>query len=347
MRSGAPLHPIYPGFTIDGKALVVTEDVGETILTGAAVVRNLSPGRSVTVRGIDPDTLTLEFNQGPVLLEDIGEIDGFLSTFFCGITAFTTGSSVRALDVTSCDAVVLSRCTIGGGFGGTPGIRLTSSTVHMYEVETQGTTVFGIGTADGATGVFVVSSFLFASGGRFIGGCAQDSGTVPCPGIPGDGGAGIHIVGLSQVHLLEVSLEGGDTNDPGICPFMGQPGPPSVGSFNLVAGHARDYAISALAGGGSTATIDYAGEIGDVVLSLVALAQSPLFLLQHAGTLVVAAPPILITHGPTDPAGALSVSVPVPALPPGFEAFTVYAQGAAISALGAAVLAAPTLLTIL
>ena len=46
-------------------------------------------------------------------------------------------------------------------------------------------------------------------------------------------------------------------------------------------------------------------------------------------------------------AGQLQVLVQVPPLPAGFETFTVYAQSAAISPVGAAVLGAPSQLSIL
>ena len=62
---------------------------------------------------------------------------------------------------------------------------------------------------------------------------------------------------------------------------------------------------------------------------------------------VVPIPPLLIPHGPADGAGKLNTVVTLPLLPLGIEAFTVYAQSAAVSSVGAAVLGAPSELTIL
>ncbi len=337
LRTGSPA---YPAFTIDGKSLVVTEDAGESIRTGDVLVRNVAASQSVTLRGMDTSTLRIELAEGPVLVEDVGQ--GALIGF-----CIFGGSNAGKVEVHGSDAVVFSRCIFeakGGVTAGFEGVRITGSTVHMYETSARGSHPSGTDSAKGGDGVAVFNSFLFASGGAFEGACGGDAGL--CAGSGGAGGAGLRIFN-SQVFLLETELAGGLGGDGGDCGFQGAMGSPSVGGFTAVAGFARDYAISATATGGTTATIDYAGEPGDVVLSLVALAQSPLFLLQHAGTLVVAAPPILIAHGPADLDGTLSVSAPIPPLPPGFEAFTVYAQGAAISAVGAAVLAAPTQLSIL
>jgi hypothetical protein len=74
--------------------------------------------------------------------------------------------------------------------------------------------------------------------------------------------------------------------------------------------------------------------------------QDPIFLLDVAGSLTLTLPPILIGHG-VAASGSLATTVPLPALPPGIEAFTVYTQGAAVSPVGAAVLAAPSVMTIL
>jgi len=83
------------------------------------------------------------------------------------------------------------------------------------------------------------------------------------------------------------------------------------------------------------------------LFTLVGLGQGSLFLPELAGALVLPIPPILVFHGPADGSGKLSTTVPLPPLPPGLEGFNVWTQGAAVSAVGAAVLAAPSQLTIL
>ena len=333
----------YGSFTIDGKALVVTEDVLSDVRTFVATVKNLASHQSVTLRGFDPFSVNLDANQGPILLEDVGQFT-ILGGFLCGFGFGPAGSSTQRLLITSCDAVVLSRCIIGGALGLAPGITVQSSTVHMYEVETKGSTPSGLGSSKGGAGVLVVDSFLFASGSTFLGGCGQSGDSFPFCASGGDGGVGL-AESNSVVHLLEVKLEGGAGGPGGLC-APGSPGLPFSGFFSLVAGNARDYTITAVASGGSTAAIHYEGVSGDLVLSVIALDLAPLFLVQHAGTLVVAIPPILITHGIAS-GGTLDTTVPLPPLPPGLEALPIYAQGAAISPVGAAVLAAPSQLTIL
>jgi hypothetical protein len=150
----------------------------------------------------------------------------------------------------------------------------------------------------------------------------------------------------SSVYLLEVTLQGGKGGEGDDCSAFGGWGLPQIGSATLVAGHAREYSISAVAPSGGTASIAYAGIAGDLVFSLVALSENPLFLLDLAGSLIVSIPPILIIHG-VAASGTFATTVPLPTLPPGIEAFTVYTQGAAVSPVGAAVLAAPSQLTIL
>jgi hypothetical protein len=166
---------------------------------------------------------------------------------------------------------------------------------------------------------------------------------------PGEkGGNGLVRIGGSAPQLLQTDLLGGLGGCAIDCTWIcGPSGLPAVGGYELVAGFARDYILASPAPGGQTTTLNYAGKAGDLVFSLIGLSPSALYLPELAGPLVLPIPPLLISHGAADAAGKLQAVVSLPALPPGFEAFTVYAQSAAISATGTAVLGAPSQLSIL
>jgi hypothetical protein len=336
IRTSFPSH--YAGFTVEGKSLVIKAEVGHYVQVEDSVVRNLSAAESVTLRGLEISQATLLSSDGPILLEEVGVSTIF---FFCNVLK-------SQLIISDCDAVVLSRCTLqgyGGTTSGLPGVSISHSTVHMYETDARGSQP-SVKHTKGGSGVQVLSgSFLFASGGTIMGGCGADGDLLTCAGSAASGGSGLEVAFGATVYVLGVTLMGGP---PGSDCFGGvPPGVPSTGSFNLVAGFPRDYSISSLADGGSTAAITYDGQAADLVFSLVALDAEPLFLLDLAGTLVPSIPPILVAHGPADASGALSTTVPLPLLPAGWETFQVYVQGAAISPAGAAVLGAPSQLTIL
>ncbi len=325
----------YAGFTIDGKSLVVKEEVGHTVSCGGTSnVVNINGAQSVTLRGLLASHLRLMASSGTILLEEWGD----------HTSTIIKDSEVEVL---ACASAVLSRCNLRAyePAASVPALLISGSTVHLYETGVTGNTPTSISAGKGGDGVVVVNSFLFASGSSFVGGQGTGASTSTCTGTPGAGGDGLVTSGSSSVYLLGTLLL------PGF-PGMSCEGGGSMGETwsgippILVAGHPRDYAISSLADGGSSASVTYDGEAGDVVFSLVALGADPLFLLDLAGTLVTAIPPILVPHGPAGASGDLAVTVPLPALPPGIEAFGVYVQGAAISAVGAAVLAAPSHLTI-
>ena len=331
VRSGS-----YPGFTIDGKSLVVTRDGASPSATGFTVI-GLAAGQEVTVRGMNVTTCTLELNDGPVWLESVT----VLSEPF-----FFSSPSVR---VQACSAVIAARCsfTSGGFFFADPGLNALSSNLYLFETTAQGTSFpWATGTlgGPGGDGVKLTDSFLFASGCTFKGGKGATGGACS-PG--GTGGSGLVCIGGPVPQLLETALVGG-TGGCGVdCGGCGPTGQPAVGGYDLVAGFARDYTLASPATGGQTTTLSYSGKAGDVVFSLIGLSQSALYLPALAGSLVLPIPPLLISHGAADGAGQLQVSVQLPPLPPGIEAFTVYAQSAAISAVGAAVLGAPSQLSIL
>ncbi len=245
-------------------------------------------------------------------------------------------------------AVIATRCTfIGPQFlFAEPGIDALDSSLYLFETAAQGTSFpWATGSGPGGDGVKVTNSFLFASGCSFKGG-KGGSGGACSPG--GTGGNGLVRIGGPAPQLLQTDLLAGSGGCGVDCTSTCRPwGLPAVGGYELVAGFARDYTLASPAVGGQTTTLDYTGKAGDLVFSLIGLSQSALYLPELAGPLVLPIPPLLISRGAADGVGKLQVIVSLPPLPPGFEAFTVYAQSAAVSSAGAAVLGAPSQLTIL
>jgi hypothetical protein len=327
----------------DGKALVVAEDSGQSVSMSSIAVRNLQGGQRVVLRGISANNWRLEANNGPVWVESVS--GGSIPFFAC----IGGSGSVDMLTISSCADVVITRSTFNGGHtydAGYDAIHAADSNLYLFETIAEGGTPTGSSQGAGGDGVDITQCTLFASGCRFVGGCGA-FGSACSSG--GDGGAGLRRTGGTPPDLLECVLAGGYEGcaaEYPLCPYCGQPGADVVGGYTLIAGYARDYAIASPGTGGQTTTLVYTGKAGDLVFSLVALSQDSLFLPELAGTLVLPIPPILISHGPAGGTGALTVAVPLPSLPPGTEAFTVYAQAAAVSAVGAAVLAAPSQLTI-
>jgi hypothetical protein len=124
-------------------------------------------------------------------------------------------------------------------------------------------------------------------------------------------------------------------------------GQPSVGGCELVAGYPPRLRSASPATGGQTATLAYTGKPGDFVFTLIGLSPAALYCPTSperwsSRSRRCSSP----TARPTAPASS-TPWMTLPLLPLGIEAFTVYAQSAAVSAVGAAVLGAPSELTIL
>jgi hypothetical protein len=353
----------YPaGFLVDAKSLTITAAAGVAVQSGGITVRNLGPTQSVAIRRIGSTGVSstsgavLLNNQGPVWLEDLALGFSFPLPFF---------PPVVGLDVSGCADVVLARCTVSStgpfsfGADGNPGLRASASGIHLFECTVQGASlgqgaywdgVLPDGATRGGPGAELSDSFLVASGSTFRGGIGPDGGLCSAGG---PGGYGL-ISGVgSEAWLLDTLLVGGEGGC-GLdifcpCAPSGAPSLLTGGSISLLSGHGRDYTLSSPVAGGGTFELDFSGVPGDLVFSLVSLGQAPSFQPALGGTLVLPVPPILVAHGRVDALTGIlpPVALSAPVLPPGVGALTVYAQGAAVTAVGAAVLCAPSQLTIL
>jgi hypothetical protein len=240
-----------------------------------------------------------------------------------------------------------------GGSDGNPGLRAVDSSVHLFESQaTGGEPKHDEAGWTGGPGAEITGSLLVASGSTFTGGQGHQGGTCS-DGAPG--GSGLVSGPGSQIWLLDTTLKGG----PGGCGLdlfcsCGPTGAPLLylpGSMAIhqLSGYGRDYKLSSPVQGGQTFQLDFSGVPGDLVFSLVSLAQAPSFQELLGGTLVLPIPPLVILHGQVDPLTGIlpPLAVPAPVLPAGVGALTVYAQGAALTAVGSAVVCAPSALTIL
>lgn len=336
----------YAPVEIDGRSLVLL-GVGGSARLSKLVVRNLGVGQEVVMRdfgswdsGGVPVQIAIEDNQGVVWLDKLSVLPGL---FF-----LSPPPPVPTLTIRSSSDVVIQRSTFFGvnlffGSGNpTDAIDVLDSAVHFY-----GVTGVGGDDADLATnGLRMTNSFVFASGCSFQGGDGADWGVCD-GGSPGGAGLANLTHGMAPF-LLETTLTGGDGGCPGEtwC-FCAPDGPPSTGGVKLLSGYAREYELLAPAPAGGVTWLLYGGVAGDLVFSLIALEPDALFVPALAGTLALTIPPLVISHGPAGGNGQLALLVPIPPLPPGMEALTVFAQGAAITGVGAVVLAAPCQVTIL
>jgi hypothetical protein len=328
----------YAAVVIDGKALVLLGDEDPTVPD--ATIRNVPAGRELALRGFRglsaSPNLILEGNAGTVWLDRLqwgGPLFGF--------------PDGPALQIRRSASVVVTRSTFQGWsfLAVTPGVDavlLEDSAVSFHDVVMTG----GAGKEPAASGLVTTNSFALLSGCTVTGGTGHEGGLCT-PGNPG--GAGIaNLTPGMEPYLLDTTLAGGNGGCAIDCSWLcSAQGEPSVGGTLSLSGFARDYEFDLPAPAGGLATLAYAGVPGDLLFSVVSLDAALSFQPALSGALAVAPPPLLVAHGPVGPDGALSAQVPMPALPPGIEAVTVFAQGAALSASGTAVLAAPCQLTLL
>lgn len=334
---------------IDAKSLVVVGLPGGALpvaRVGSLTVRNLSVDQSVVLRELFATHLVFETNTGTIWGERLRATDAAL-VFFGGATA-------PALEVRDCAAVVLQRCDLAGG----PGVGLAYSAIqstssHLYVFDSSissgpyvsGTLSLG---SPGGVGLDLVGGSLFVAGG-FIRGGAGGDGELCSPG--GTGGPGLRLSGASpEARRLETILLGGNGGCslfcPGLCASSGPPSLVLAGTLTALTGSARHYQLSSPASGGSPPQVQYQGQGGDLVLAALSLGAQPALALGLNGALLVPLPPlVLLVHGSADPLGALSFTLGVPTIPPGF-AITAYLQAGAVATDGSVWLAAASALTL-
>lgn len=216
----------YPGFVVSDVSLTIAA-LPDAVVTiqGAVEVRFLNDAQRVVVSGLtvigpaDPSATTpnhalwVRSADGLVVVQDCT-----LQGNGCGST-FAGGFGLR---ITDSPSVAVLNCTVRGGSGGcgptgayAGGNAIRASAAGLL---VQGSQVFGgagedadgINTqsgGDGATGLALLDSLLFAAGSTIRGGAGGDGDGFFDPA--GSGGNGLYIDPGSTAHLLDVVAIGG------------------------------------------------------------------------------------------------------------------------------------------
>ncbi len=336
----------YSGFSVTGKGLVITAELGATpVVAGKVTVAGVGGGATLVLDGLSVTpaagrAFEASSCAGTLWLEDCTLLAG------PGFPTLPFDDCV-GIDVDDCDAVVLLRtvATAGDSFGLLPnGLQANDSEVHAYDC-----TFTGDLHSPGGRGASLDGGFLFASGTTFRGGDGEDGSGGPFGGCDGENGG----------HALQLVNATADTMD---CTFEpGQGGLAFGGCFDgsdgedvstlgsthtTIAGFARSFAVDSPIREGNDAVLSYAGKDGDLVIALFSLAVQPSYDPALRGTLLPAFPPALFTLG-VAVTGSLTVNVPVGPLPVGLDSLAVPLQAGVVTSTGALVLGAGTKLVVL
>ncbi len=320
----------YGAVTIVGGLALIAEN-GASVLVASLTVENVPAGEQVLVRGIDVDGCLTRVRScaGHVRFEDctLGTVNPLFPMFSDGQTRVEDSARVSFLRCTILGACAISAPTI---LETGAALVVRSSQVHLFDCAIESGDFFG-------AGAFVDRSFAFFSGCSIEGGFGWDG---DCFSPPADGAAGLWIdpgADPEAVYLLDTTLVGGAGGaDP--CSFgsgPGAPGPPAGGDLTAlatIAGAARHFEATAVVRGAQSAAFAFEGELGDFALLAVSATLDALFdaAFLH-GTQLVGAP-LLVPMGAMDALGELTVSVPMPPLPPGVDAFLFHGQGVFLTA---------------
>ena len=311
--------------TIDGKSLTVVNDVGSASQLRLVSIRNVPAGGRVVVRGFTISALigfgalvTLENNAGSVWIEES----------LVRVRRF--GATVDSVHAKSCASVVIRTSQLDSDTTGMPtsgtGLRIESSSVALFDVGAFGGhgVTLGSNGFSGGPGVDLVSGSLFASGSILVGG----NGGAGTTGFGGAAGHGIVVGGSADLRDGFQAAGSPGTGALG----LGAPGQPSVvlagGSLTTSPGPARHLDISSPVRELQNATYVASGlpnETVGILYSLAPLTGPPQPFFESALAIDLATAGAFAL-GTIPASGTLSVSLPVPALPPPFQGVTFFDQ---------------------
>ena len=340
------------GFVIDGKSLTVLGTSAEmTSLTGGqATVRvfNLSADQFVVLRGLDvregagvTATVELDSNAGMVWIEEV-EVRPILGH---GIVASASA------DVVMVDCHVAGFPPFPVGDGG-HGVLASDSSLHVFDSFFQGVHGGDVtpGTAgDGGDGLRFLgppTSFLSATGSEFRGGPGGSVSYPDCSGA-GAGGDGLALSD-SPTFLHDTVAAGGPSGVGGIfgCPWDGED---VSGGAALVKLPGRTMTLTATSPISEGGLLIFHVDGPPLVPAFLGLGAGPdaVFLSSLSASLVLQAPLAVLGLGLTDSLGVVSLSLPLPLLPPGLDFSMNWGQSGYVTPLGQVVLGAPTALPVL
>ena len=312
---------------VNGKSLVITAEAGDVVtVTSGILVRNVPSQERVVIRGLrilGREPMVLFSNPGEVwvenceLLEDSQSHDPLVQA---------------ALHIAYCDSVVVRNTqgfggvdTVGLGHPNIPGLVASFSSVYLYDCHFVGSegSCSHIHLNTPGYGGFVYDSFVFASGTTFQGGVMDG---LFCFTLPS--GDGLYVdgpSGVSEVVLSNSQAEpGGGTNPPGEAIRI------VSGSVEERIDTVRSFSVPTPIRSNENAMLSFEGVQGDHMF----VRWNPTPQAQWLAHLGIPAPVHLSLASPSlylgmlNADGTLTVSL-APALPPGFEATTVFVQGLA------------------
>jgi hypothetical protein len=365
----------YDSFFIANKSLVVVADASVSVINGVEV-RSLAANRDVVLAGLtihgDPNALDWH-GYGIYLKNDLGSVRIRCTAY--GASAPLSGNlnPFAGAHVEACADVAFENSTLHAGttqYASGVGLDASGSNIAMYETSAYGADGHLVpcdaGT-NGAPGVRLASSFLFASNCAFTGGAGGNGADgAQCGGWPGNGGnggAGIVIAAStpgSDAELLNVQLVGGVPGAGGHGGLFngtaGQPGSPSVVgagcTLNVLSGPQLSMTAASVVRELAPLALTFHGQPGDLVGVYVGTSTAFHYSPAQEGVKLVSGggghtPVYAALLGFADAGGNLSTSISFPDLGPGVQSKEFYLQAIVISPQGARILGSPISLTVL
>jgi hypothetical protein len=331
----------YAGFTIDGKSLALTAELGAVVGVSSMIrVTNLAADQRVVLRGIDrPQIAVPAGTPKDVLVSNCLGVVWFEDCLLSGLQGVE--SSTPLMRVESSVSVALERCFVASTLlSDIEALRVSASSVHAHDTQFAAGTPFGNGAS--LPGVRLEpSSFLYAQGGSIQGGmgpaCQFQPGCVAPPAGPG-----LSVASGAQAVTLNTSLQGGSAGFSGFCfggvPCQGTNGPPvkieSGGSHAQLQEIARHFECVSPVRAGTSKSVKVQAYASDFVVALYAARPHPAYL-PGVGSLLL--PFALGTEtqiymlGPVGTGGTLQKSIDFAELPPSIDFLEVFAQAVCIT----------------
>ena len=247
---------------------------------------------------------------------------------------FMDSNFPTAVRILHSDAVVFANTFVAPSIQSVPAVRIESSTVFIADSELVGFHPSVTVAVEGGTGLSVLNSTVFVTGGRLVGGKGGLGSTAGGSCIPaGAGGPAIRVDGVSSVELLGVALEPGAGGPGG----PGCPDGPEGPEVDLISGTAvviPDAApvlrLDSPGVGGDLGNLTIQSQPGDLTwLVLSPDFGQPMSLAAFLGTAAVEPPVILVPFGVVPDSGTINASVLLPELGPGVH-LSFFGQVAAV-----------------
>ncbi len=193
----------YSGFfpLIDGRGFTIQAERGAQVrITSGLAIRNVTPGQSMTLRGLEFIGLGLSLSDcaGPLLFED------------CTLVGSGLLAAINPLTATRCDELVFTHCDLG--WSSNPQAESNTLTVNDSSLYAFGSTLSGLDEFGSIfSAIHAVDSELFFSGSLVVGGSGAPGrlgGPMGCTN-GGPGATGITLLGSSSIEFIDSTLQGG------------------------------------------------------------------------------------------------------------------------------------------